>query len=83
MRKTLVVLLAGLSMMVAAGSANAIGCLSGAAMGAVGGHYVGKGHAFLGAAAGCAIGHHIAKQQAAQKRLAAANAQRQATTLAQ
>lgn len=83
MRKTLLILVTGLSLATAAGSANAIGCLSGAAMGAVGGHYVGKGHAFLGAAAGCAVGHHLAKKQAEAKKQAALNAQRQATGTAQ
>lgn len=45
---------------IAAGPAEAKGCLKGAAVGAVGGHMVGKGHALAGAAAGCAIGHHRA-----------------------
>ncbi len=40
------------------GAANA-GCLTGAVVGGVGGHYVGH-HPFLGAAAGCAVGHHMA-----------------------
>ena len=44
-----------------AGPASAAGCLKGAAVGGVGGHFVGKGHAVLGAAAGCAVGHHRAK----------------------
>ena len=35
------------------------GCLTGAALGAVGGHFVGRGHALAGAAAGCAVGHHV------------------------
>ncbi|MEH3048219.1 hypothetical protein [Sphingomonas adhaesiva] len=50
--------LAGLAL--AAGPAEAKGCLKGAAVGAVAGHMVGKGHAVAGAAAGCAIGHHRA-----------------------
>lgn len=37
------------------------GCLKGAAVGGVGGHFVGKGHAVAGAAVGCAVGHHRAK----------------------
>ena len=37
--------------------AAAIGCISGAAMGGVAGHYAGR-HGLLGAAAGCAAGHH-------------------------
>ena len=55
----LVMALAGLSLAVA-GPAEAKGCLKGAAVGAVGGHMVGQGHALAGAAAGCAIGHHRA-----------------------
>ena len=52
-------------------SAHAIGCVSGAVLGGVGGHYAGH-HGLLGAAAGCAIGHHEAvkknrEQTAAQK----------------
>ncbi len=44
------------------------GCFRGAAAGAVGGHFVGKGHAVLGAAAGCmAARHHYAKQAKQQK----------------
>lgn len=39
--------------------AHAIGCLSGAAIGGVGGHFAGH-HGLLGAAAGCAVGHHAA-----------------------
>lgn len=51
------------------------GCIRGAAAGGVGGHFVGKGHAVLGAAAGCVVAHHhYAKQARAQK--AAARAQR-------
>ena len=44
------------------------GCIRGAAAGGVGGHFVGKGHAVMGAAAGCAIAHHhYAKKARAQK----------------
>jgi outer membrane lipoprotein SlyB len=39
--------------------AAAIGCLSGAAVGGVAGHFAGH-HGLLGAAAGCAVGHHEA-----------------------
>ena len=42
--------------------AAAIGCLSGAAVGGVAGHYAGH-HGILGAAAGCAVGHHAAVVQ--------------------
>ncbi|MEO5867560.1 MAG: hypothetical protein ABIS14_07170 [Sphingomonas sp.] len=41
--------------------ADAKGCLKGAAIGGVGGHFVGKGHGVAGAAIGCWVGHHHAK----------------------
>ena len=50
--------------------AAAIGCISGAAMGGVAGHYAGH-HGLLGAAAGCAVGHHA---KVVQRRRAAAAA---------
>ncbi|MXP64861.1 hypothetical protein E0493_16025 [Roseomonas sp. M0104] len=34
------------------------GCAKDGAVGAVAGHFVGKGHAVAGAAAGCAVGVH-------------------------
>jgi uncharacterized protein YcfJ len=40
------------------------GCIRGAIVGGVAGHYVGKGHALAGAAAGCFIAHHHYAQQA-------------------
>lgn len=58
--------------MVVASPAYAAGCLKGAAVGGVGGHFVGKGHAVAGAAVGCAVGHHRAK--VAARRAAAAKA---------
>ena len=57
----------------------AAGCLSGAAVGGVGGHVAGH-HALAGAALGCAVGHHMKVKQerkdsaAAQQRAAAASA---------
>lgn len=61
-------------------NAYAIGCLSGAAVGGVAGHYAGH-HGVLGAAAGCAVGHHQAKvnrrraiEQQQQPQMAPANA---------
>jgi len=42
------------------------GCLKGAAVGAVAGHYA-HHHAILGAIAGCAIGHHMAVKAREQK----------------
>lgn len=50
-------------MAVAAPAANAKGCLKGAAVGAVGGHFL-HHHGLLGAGIGCAIGHHHAKVKA-------------------
>lgn len=50
------------------------GCLKGAAVGAVAGHFA-HHHAVLGAIAGCAVGHHLAvkarEQKAAQAHSAA------------
>ena len=43
--------------------APAAGCLKGAVIGGVAGHYVGH-HGLLGAGAGCVIGHHEAKKHA-------------------
>jgi hypothetical protein len=53
------------------GSAQAAGCMKGALVGGVAGHYIGN-HGWLGAAAGCAIGRHEANknqrnQQPAQR----------------
>ncbi|MDB5510970.1 MAG: hypothetical protein JWR08_453 [Enterovirga sp.] len=42
--------------------AEAKGCIKGALVGGVAGHYVGK-HGVLGAAAGCAIGRHQANKR--------------------
>jgi hypothetical protein len=57
------------SLVLDAGEADAAGCLKGAAVGAVAGHYY-HHHAILGAIAGCAIGHHMAAK-AQQKATAA------------
>ena len=45
-----------------AGEASAKGCLKGAAVGGVAGHFVG-GHSLIGAGVGCAIGRHRANKQ--------------------
>ena len=42
--------------------AQAKGCLKGAAVGGVGGHFA-HHHALVGAAIGCAVGHHMAKKK--------------------
>jgi hypothetical protein len=67
MSKTLA--LAALSLSLVAGGANA-GCLGGAAIGAVGGHFA-HHHALAGAAAGCVVGHELSvhkKRQREQER---------------
>ncbi len=46
--------------------ASAAGCVSGAAVGGVAGHFVGHGHAVLGAAVGCAVGVHEKHKQQRQ-----------------
>ena len=46
--------------------AQAAGCLKGAAVGGVAGHYAGH-HGVLGAGAGCIIGHHEATKHAREK----------------
>jgi hypothetical protein len=48
--------------------ASAKGCLRGAFIGGVAGHYT-VHHGLLGAAAGCAIGHHEAKKREREERL--------------
>ena len=46
------------SPMAISGTAQAKGCLKGAAVGGLAGHMA--GHGVLGAAGGCAVGHHMA-----------------------
>lgn len=65
-----IALAAAVAAMTLASPVLAKGCLKGAAVGGVGGHFVGKGHAVAGAAIGCAVGHHRAKV-AARKQAAA------------
>ncbi len=61
---------AGLALALTAGimssGANAAGCLKGAAVGGVAGHFAGH-HGVLGAGAGCVIGHHEASKHARQQ----------------
>ena len=47
--------------MLPAGPANAAGCVKGAIVGGVAGHYLAN-HGWLGAAAGCLIGRHEANR---------------------
>ena len=65
-----------MSLMGAAGIASAKGCLEGAAVGGVAGHFAGR-HTVLGGAVGCAIGHHRAKVKDRQAARAAAQAHAQ------
>jgi hypothetical protein len=58
--KTVVAIAAAALMLSAGGAAEARGCLKGAVVGGVAGHFVGH-HPIAGAAIGCAIGHHHAK----------------------
>jgi len=48
-----------------ASAVEAKGCLKGAAVGAVAGHYM-HHHAILGAVAGCWVGHHMAVEKEKQ-----------------
>ena len=57
--KTIATLFAVAGILLAANSAEAKGCLKGAAVGGAAGHFAGH-HGLLGAAAGCAVGHHMA-----------------------
>jgi outer membrane lipoprotein SlyB len=65
MKKYLAVMFAGLALI--SGSANAAGCLKGAAVGGIAGHVAGH-HAVLGAVGGCVVGRHLAKKQAKQEK---------------
>jgi outer membrane lipoprotein SlyB len=53
--------------MLVASPALSKGCLKGAAVGGVAGHFVGSGHAVAGAAIGCVVGHHRAAVAAKKK----------------
>ena len=54
-----------------ASPALAKGCIRSAIAGGVAGHYVGRGHAVLGATGGCIAAHHYYAKQAAAKKAAA------------
>ena len=56
--------------MVAPTAGFAKGCVRGAIVGGVAGHYVGKGHALAGAAAGCIVARHHYAQKAREQRAA-------------
>ena len=67
MRITIALALAAITLGTAV-QADAAGCIKGAAVGGAAGHFVGRGHAVLGAAAGCAYGHHRAAKAARAQR---------------
>jgi hypothetical protein len=66
MNKSLLSLVVASTMLFAGQSANAIGCITGGAAGAVAGHYA-HHHAVIGAVGGCIAGHEYAKHQKAAK----------------
>jgi hypothetical protein len=55
-------LVAGLGLATPSAEAKTGGCVKDGAVGAVAGHFVGRGHAVAGAAAGCAVGVHRRNQ---------------------
>ena len=67
MNKLVTITAVALALGLAAPAGNAKGCLKGAGVGGVAGHYVGSGHGMLGAAAGCLVGRHYAKKHARQQ----------------
>jgi outer membrane lipoprotein SlyB len=68
---------ASLLMFVGNTAAEAKGCIKGAVVGGVAGHFMHR-HTLLGAAAGCIIGHHMAhKKEQEQKAAAKAKQQQQ------
>lgn len=71
--RTTVVALALPLLLVGVSPAFSKGCIRGAAAGGVAGHFVGKGHAVMGAAAGCIVAHHHYAKQARAQRAAARN----------
>ena len=75
MKHAAIILALATSAILATAPAEAKGCFKGAAVGGVGGHFVGKGHAVAGAAIGCAVGHHRAKV-AARRQAAPSQSQR-------
>lgn len=67
-----------LSTLMVSQGAFAEGCLKGAAVGGVAGHFLGK-HPILGAGAGCIVGQHIAKKNK-EKEIQAQSSANQATS---
>ncbi|MGB8355891.1 MAG: hypothetical protein WCD79_18480 [Chthoniobacteraceae bacterium] len=75
MKVKIAMLAVALSAVGFAAQVQAAGCLKGAVVGGVAGHYVGKGHAVLGAAGGCIVSHHMASKKAKEDALAHEHAQ--------
>jgi len=73
MRKLITTTIAG-ALAISPVALEATGCVRGAIAGGVAGHYVGKGHAFLGAAAGCVAAHYYYANKAKQQGAARASA---------
>jgi outer membrane lipoprotein SlyB len=71
MRSTLIAAAASALLLTTTTPALAKGCIRGAVVGGVAGHYVGRGHALAGAAVGCVAMHHHYAVQARQQREAA------------
>jgi outer membrane lipoprotein SlyB len=71
-----IVAAAGVLMFVGNTAAEAKGCLKGALVGGVAGHYMHR-HPLLGAAAGCIIGHHLAHKKEQEQKAAAEKAKQQ------
>jgi outer membrane lipoprotein SlyB len=67
---------AGVLMFVGNSAAEAKGCIKGALVGGVAGHYMHR-HTLLGAAAGCIIGHHLAHKTEQEQKAAAEKAKQQ------
>jgi outer membrane lipoprotein SlyB len=67
MKKIAVLVVAASLSLAPLSAANAKGCLKGAAVGAVAGHFVHR-HTVLGAVAGCVIGHHMAVKKEQQEK---------------
>jgi outer membrane lipoprotein SlyB len=67
---------AGVLMFVGNTAAEAKGCIKGAVVGGVAGHFMHR-HTLLGAAAGCVIGHHMAHKKEQEQKAAAEKAKQQ------
>ena len=65
-----------LAISLVSGAAEAKGCLKGAVVGGVAGHFMHR-HTVLGAVAGCVIGHHMAVTKERQEKAAAQQKQQQ------